>query len=385
MKESPSRQPFITISLDNVVHNLGEIMKIVPPSVGIMAVVKDNAYGCGSVMVGKTLQQHGVSFLAVASAREARALRNNAISLPVLIFGPATAEDLVWGSSNNIVFSLNDLDDIDEWKRSGIPVRFHIAVDTAMCRLGITPPQAQQAAGALKTAPDLKCEGIYTHFARADEPDTTTVSEQTALFRSVLGVLAGNGIIPRHVHYANSAAMLRFPLDPACTLVRPGIALYGCKPDPAQNFGISLKPVISLKSNVVKIKRVPAGTPVSYGGRYVTKSDTNIATISLGYGTGLPRCLGNTGVVLIRGRRYPIAGTVTMDYIMVDAGADTDIIPGDEAVAIGCQDNDCITVDEVAAQAGTIGYEILCGMNARLDRYYYLGGKVTHFLPGTAF
>jgi alanine racemase len=201
----------------------------------------------------------------------------------------------------------------------------------------------------------------------------------------VIGALAKSKIRPHHVHYANSAALLRFPQDPACTLVRPGIALYGCKPDPLQEFGITLKPVVSLKSYVVKVKRVPPGTPVSYGGRYVTKGDTHIATISLGYGAGIPRRLSNIGTVLIRGRRYTIAGTVTMDYVMVDTGPSTDIRVGDEAVMLGCQDGECVTADAVAEQAGTIGYEILCGLSRRLDRYYYLGGNVVHFLPGQIY
>jgi alanine racemase len=375
----------IAVSLDNVIHNLGEIRRIVPPAAGIMAVVKDNAYGCGSVMIGRILERHGVSYLAVASAREARVLRDGGVTLPVLIFGPSIAEDIAWGANNNIVFSLNDLGDIDEWKHSGAVVRFHIAVDTGMGRLGILPDQAQQTADALKEAPGLNCEGIYTHCANADVQGTATVAQQLATFRRVRNILAGNGISPHHVHYANSAALLRFPPDPACTLARPGIALYGCKPDPVQDFGISLKPVVSLKAYVVKVKRVPPGTAVSYGGRYVTKSETHITTVSIGYGAGYPRRLSNKGVVLVGGRRYGIAGTVTMDYIMVDTGLSTDIRVGDEAVVLGCQGDDCITADEIAAQANTIGYEILCGLNRRIDRYYYLGGKVVHFLPGQIF
>jgi alanine racemase len=381
----PGNRPRIEVSLDNVLHNLAEVRRLVPPSKGIMAVVKDCAYGCGSVMIGRTLEQQGVAYLAVATPLEARTLRDGGISLPVLVFGECSRDDLAWGASHNITFSLNDIADIAAWKESGAPVRFHCAVDTGMGRLGIRPQEANEVVGALKNAPLLTCEGMYTHCARADEARTVAVSGQLKQFREVLELFVQNGISPAHVHYANSAALLRFPLDPACTLVRPGITLYGCRPDPAQDFGVSLKPVVALKSHVVKIKRVPGGTPISYGGRYLTKNDTAIATISLGYGIGLPRRLGNAGTLLIRGRRYTIAGTVTMDCIMVDAGKDTDLSVGDEAVAIGAQGSDCITVDEIGRLCGTIGYEILCGLSARLDRYYYLDGRIVHRLPGCMY
>jgi alanine racemase len=385
MTEIPLRYPHVAIHLDNVIHNLHEIRRFVPAGKGIIAVVKDCAYGCGSVMVAQTLEQNGVSHLAVATPGEARVLRDAKVTLPILVFGVPTESDLEWGYSNNIIFSLNDLGDIAVWKASGKAVRFHCAVDTGMGRLGILPQEAGQVIDALKNAPALTCDGIYTHCAQADEPGTARVSLQLDRFREVLDLFIRSGIKPRHVHYANSAALLRFPLEPACTLVRPGISLYGCKPDPAQDFGISLKPVVTLKSHVVKIKRVPLGTPVSYGGRYVTKNETHIATISLGYGQGLPRVLGNKGSVLIRGRRYAIAGTVTMDYIMVDAGRVTDVAEGDEAVAIGCQGSECITADDVALAAGTIGYEILCGLGPHLDRYYYLDGKVVNHLPANIY
>jgi alanine racemase len=382
MTEMPLRYPHVAVSLDNLIHNLREIRRFVPSGKGIIAVVKDCAYGCGSVMVAKTLEQNGVSHLAVATTDEARTLRDAGVTLPILVFGVPSGSDLEWGSSKNIIFSLNDIADIALWKASGKPVRFHCAVDSGMGRLGILPQEAGKVIETLKSAPSLACDGIYTHCASADSPGTETVGLQLQRFRDVVKLFRKNGFPPQHIHYANSAALMRFPLDPDCTLVRPGITLYGCRPDPAQDFGISLKPVASLKSHVVKVKRVPAGTPISYGGRYVTKSDTHIATVSLGYGQGLPRTLGNKGSLLIRGNRYAIAGTVTMDYIMVDAGSVTDIAVGDEAAAIGCQGSDCITADEVGLLAGTIGYEILCGLGPRLDRYYYLGGRVVHHLPG---
>jgi alanine racemase len=168
-------------------------------------------------------------------------------------------------------------------------------------------------------------------------------------------------------------------------MVRPGIALYGCKPNPAREIPLNLKPVLCLKGSVVKIKQVPAGTPISYGGTYVTKTDTTLATINIGYGQGLPRQLGNRGTVLIQGRRYTIAGRVTMDFIMVDAGPVPAFTTGDEAVAIGYQDNEIITPDDIALLCNTIGYEILCSISSRIDRSYILDGRIIHHEPSLPF
>ena len=168
-------------------------------------------------------------------------------------------------------------------------------------------------------------------------------------------------------------------------MVRPGIALYGCKPDPGQDFALDLKPVLSLKSHVVKMKRVAAGTPISYGSTYVTSMETTIATIAMGYGQGLPRLLSNRGNVLIRGRRYRIAGRVTMDFIMIDAGANPDMSVGDEAVALGSQGTENIHPDDVALLCNTIGYELLCNISSTIDRFYVLDGKIIHHEPNRPF
>jgi alanine racemase len=193
------------------------------------------------------------------------------------------------------------------------------------------------------------------------------------------------GLSPHIIHCSNSAAIARFPLEQT-THVRPGIALYGCNPDPGQDFTYDLRPVASLKARVVKIKRVPSGTPVSYGGQYVTSRETHIATIPIGYAHGLPRMLGSRGgCVLIGGKRYGIAGRVTMDYVMVDAGAEPEFGVGDEAVAMGCQGSECIGADEIARRCGTIGYEILCGLNRRIDRYYTRCGRVVFHGPAIQY
>jgi len=374
--------PRIDISLDNLIHNVNAIRSQAGIGKGIMAVVKDLAYGCGSVPVSKTLEECGAEWLAVATPAEAHTLRNACIKTPVLVLGEFTKDDLIWGANNAISFSLNKIEDMLAFRECGNTVRFHIHIDTGMTRLGILPDAFQNLLPDLCTNNNIVCEGLYTHLASADIPDTTTVKKQCALFTNVLYAMRSAGISPTHIHYANSAGIMRFPLLPECTLVRPGITLYGCKPDPSQHFSLDVKPLVSLIGNIVRIEKVPANTPVSYCGRYVTQCETNIATVNIGYGIGLPRALTNKGSVLVNEKRYGIAGTVTMDYIMVDAGANCAMKVGDEAVVIGSQGNETITPDDIALCAQTIGYEILCGLSTKIDRYYYKNGAPVHHVPG---
>jgi alanine racemase len=377
--------PYIEVYLDNLIHNISEIRKKIPRSKGIMAVVKDMAYGCGCVPISKTFQENNIEFLAVAFAKEAFFLRKNNINLPILVFSSGEKNDWELGFNQNIIFSLNDLTDAILWQQSSLPIKFHINVDTGMGRLGILPSEISVIIEIIKNNPNLICDGIYTHLACADIPSTNTVDIQLKKFKQVIEILRQNGINPSQIHYANSAGIMRFPLDNECTLVRPGISLYGCNPDPNQDFGIKLKSVIGLKARIIKIKQVSANTPISYCSRYITSSDTNIATIPLGYSAGLPRHLTNKGCVLIKGRRYKIAGTVTMDYIMVDIGKKTDLKIGDEVVAIGYQGNEYIGPDEVASNCNTIAYEILCGLGKHLDRYFIKENQIILHQEGYFF
>jgi len=369
--------PSIEISLDNLLHNLAEVRSRLPKETAVLAVVKDNAYGCGSRVIAQTLERKGgIDFFAVSSPAEAFYLRKNGLKSPVLVLGPASKAEVINGSGNGVVFTLNDIADIDLWKSAGVPVRFHCNIDTRMHRMGILPAEVPALASAVAGEDNLLLEGAFTHLANADEPGTATAGEQISRFNAALSLLKERGLTPRHVHYANSAWVMRSPNLAGATLARPGIALYGCRPDPKQAFPLDLRPVLSLKSRVVKMKKVPANIPVSYGGHYVTSAETVIATIALGYGHGLPRSLGNRGDVLIRGRRWRIAGTVTMDYLMVDAGPSPSLHVGDEAVAIGVQENERISPDDVALLDNTIGYEVMCRLSASIDRIYISGGKI---------
>jgi len=384
-KTRPQYSPYVEISLDNLLHNLAQIRSKLPQGVGVAAVVKDCSYGCGSAVIAQTLERDGgVKFFAVARACEAIVLKKSGINSPVLVLGFATEEELRFGADNSVIFALNDLSDIDRWKSYGINVRFHVNIDTGMSRVGLLPSEVDTLIDAVKSTPDISMDGVFTHMACADEPDTLTVGRQLEKFTRCIDTLRQAGINPPHIHYGNSPTTIRFPLD-NCTLVRPGIALYGCKPDPAQKFDVDLKPVASLMSRVAKMKKVPAGTAVSYCGNYVTPCETWIATIPLGYAHGLPRFLSSKGDVLIRGKRYRIAGNVTMDYIMVDAGINPVIAVGDDVAAIGSQGNDVITPDDVAIIGKTIGYEVICNLGTSIDRFYTLNGKIIHHDPGVIF
>lgn len=375
--------PHIEISLDNVLHNLKQIQALANPrDADVMAVVKDNAYGCGASVIAGTLEkQGGVRFFVVARTQEAFYLRKSGIKSPILVLGRATIDEVREGWTQRIIFTLNDLSDLQSWIENQLEVRFHLCLDTGMGRLGLLPSEIGTLCERLKFMPKLYFEGIFTHMARADEPQTQSVGRQLSILQKILAHLRAEGFNPAHVHYGNSATLMRFDIN-ECTMVRPGVALYGCLPDPAQKFPLDLRPIVSLKSTIVKLKRVPAGTEISYGGNYKTAADTCIATISLGYANGIPRYLGNRGEVLIKGKRYRIAGNVTMDYIMVDAGPDPHISVGDEVVAMGYQGNDCISPDEIAKIGGTIGYEVLCNLGTSIDRIYLLNGSIVFHEKG---
>jgi alanine racemase len=378
--------PIVEVSLDNLLHNVGQLRSRLPKDAGIIAVVKDNAYGCGSRMVALTLEREGnVRFFAVASPAEAFFLRESGVKSPILVFGAAASGDLQRGHQNDIIFTLNDFSDINRWQSAGVPVRFHCNIDTRMHRMGVMPAEIAAAADAVRRAPSLRLEGAFTHLANADESGTVTVAEQLRLFFDGIATFRQAGLDVAAIHCANSAGLIRFGMPAGCTLARPGIALYGCRADPSRDFPLDLRLVASVKSRVAKIKTVPPHTPVSYGGAYTTDRETRIATIALGYGHGYPRSLGNRGALLINGRRFPIIGRVTMDYCMVDAGNESVIKAGDEVVAIGCQGTECITADDIALLQGTIAYEILCNLSQSLDRVYLRENRIVAKEKGRIF
>ncbi len=374
----------LIVDLDALVRNLSIIRNNIPESAAVLAVIKDCGYGCGAVPAARVLEEKGVDFFAVASAVEARSLRENGIESPVLILGVCGISEAEWASGQNVHLTVNDISLAEQLACTPFRSKVHLNIDTGMSRMGISPDELDKFIAAVGSE-QLEFVGVFTHLACADEPDSTSIDKQQSQFQTSLDRLSSAGITPRFVHFANSAAILRTGL-PVGLLVRPGIALYGCRPDPSRELGAGLMPVATFRAPVVKVKEVEAGTPVSYGGCYVTERKTKLATIAAGYGDGYPRRAGGHGAeVLIRGHRYPIAGRVTMDYVMVDLGAESDVKVGDEAVLFGTQGSETISPDEVADHADTIGYEILCGISQRIDRIYVRKGSVVDRIPAVLY
>lgn len=373
----PTHVPYIEIYLDNLAHNLNQVREKISPSNSIIAVVKHNAYGCGAPAIVKALEEEGVTVFAVARMDEARELRKKNINSIILVLGECSRDDIIWASSNGVHITLNDITAFNLLEEVNCKIKLHINVDTGMGRLGLHKTEINDALKILSKRDTIELEGIFTHFACADMPDTEKISLQYEQFTDVLNIVKENGFSPKYIHCSNSAAIIRFP--PSDNFyVRPGILLYGSKPNPKQDFDIDLLPIASLKASVIKIKKVPAGTPISYGGTYITKEETLIATVPIGYAHGLPCALSNKGEVLIRGRRFPIAGRVTMDHIMIDIGPSTDITVGDEVVAMGKQGNETISPDDIALLSDTISYEVLTWLCNRIDRFYYKGNRIIY-------
>ncbi len=373
--------PRIEISLDALEHNLESIRAAAPDGNALMAVVKDSAYGCGALPIARFLRTKGVAWFVVARICEARALREGGIDEPVLVLGTVDRADLPWAAHNDVTLSLNDIATLDAWRRAPHDAAFHCNVDSGMGRMGLAPEQIPRLAAALDNT-RLRLTGLYTHFACADEPGTVSVGRQLSVFESARRCLIDKGVAPPLVHCANSAGIANFAMPEWTTHVRPGIALYGCRPDPRTPVPLDLRPVASLIGRVVKVKPIAAGTPVSYGWRYRADHDTYIATVDVGYAHGVPRFLSGRGAMLVRGEARPVAGRVTMDFTMLDIGPKPVVRPGDEAVVMGVQGARAITPDDVALIGDTIGYEVLCNLSTRLPRLYRYGGDVVGRIEG---
>ncbi|MDD4188485.1 MAG: alanine racemase [Eubacteriales bacterium] len=374
------------IDLDNIAHNVREIRRITDKKSEIMGVVKADAYGHGVMEVAKTLLENGVSSLAVSMLDEAIQLRNNGITAPILILSytdPVRADEIIRHHVTQTVFS-HDLAEAlsDAAVKAGAQVKIHIKVDTGMTRVGfMSGYSAVKNIERISRLPGIIIEGLFTHFATADEKDKTYTHEQFSKFMSIWSELNRIGILIPVKHCANSAAITDLP-DMHLDLVRPGIILYGLYPSKEVDHGImKLKPAMTLKADIILVKNVEDGIPVSYGGDYVTKGERRIATIPVGYADGYSRLLSDRGKVLINGEYAPIVGRVCMDQTMVDV---TDLksgaAVGDEVVLIGTQGGKAISAEDVAEWAETINYEVVSLIGKRIPRFYIKNGRYTDVL-----
>ncbi|KFN49954.1 hypothetical protein N790_00905 [Arenimonas malthae CC-JY-1] len=369
-----ARPTRIRVDLDALSHNLRALRA--HAGVPVMGIVKANAYGHGLVPVGLHLQAQGVEQLGVAFLEEGIALRQAGVHLPILvmggIFGPQAAA-LIAHDLEITVSSLDKLRQVEAAAEAlGRPATVHLKIDTGMERIGVHSYHAGPFIEAAVASRWCRVKGVYSHLACADEPDSPMTARQLERFLDACAHFERIGAPMPLRHLANSGGVLHFP-DTHLDMVRPGIALYGVLPDPASRATVALRPALSLVSQVVYFKVVPAGQPVSYGATWAPATDTRVVTVPIGYGDGFPRALSSRGEVLIRGQRHPIVGRICMDQFMVDIGPAGTAYNEDEVVLIGHQGGRGIRCEEVAQAAGTIPYEILVGLNGRIPREY-VGG-----------
>jgi alanine racemase len=366
-----ARPTRIRVDLDALSHNLRALRA--HAGVPVMGIVKANAYGHGLVPVARHLQAQGVEQLGVAFLEEGVALRQAGVHLPILvmggIFGPQAAA-LIAHDLEITVSSLDKLRQVEAAAEAlGRPATVHLKIDTGMERIGVHSYHAGPFIEAAVASRWCRVKGVYSHLACADEPDSPMTAQQLERFLEACAHFERIGAPMPLRHLANSGGVLHFPgthLD----MVRPGIALYGVLPDPSSRPTVALRPVLSLVSQVVYFKVVPAGQPVSYGATWAPATDTRVVTVPIGYGDGFPRALSSRGKVLVRGQRHPIVGRICMDQFMVDIGPAGTAYNEDEVVLIGHQGGQAIRCEDVAQAAGTIPYEILVGLNGRIPREY---------------
>lgn len=372
------RDTWVEVDLSAIAANLRVFSAHLPPQTKLLAVVKANGYGHGALPVAKKALENGAYGLAVAFLGEAVTLRDSGIEAPILVMGytaPDYAEEAVKRNISVTVYQPEVMDALEQAAvRCGLPARVHIKLDTGMGRIGVRDGDGAlwELIDRMVHSPWLEWEGMFTHYATADEEDPSLFSIQNERFHSILDQIKQRGYsLPPLVHASNSAAAAVFP-EQSFSLIRLGISLYGLHPSSytAKTMKLPLTEALSLKTRVSHVKILPADQPVSYGATYMTRAVERIATLPIGYGDGYSRRLSNKGQVLIRGKRAPIIGRVCMDQIMVNVTHLPEVSVGDEAVLIGRQGDEYIGADEVAGWLDTINYEVTCMIGSRVPRVY---------------
>lgn len=359
---------YAEISLEAIKHNIAEIKKILSPATRFMAVVKANAYGHGATAVSRAAVEAGTDYLGVANLKEALELREAGILAPILILTESptsVADEIIQHGLTQTVYSFSEAKTLsEESQKRGKPVKVHVKIDTGMGRVGVLPSEAMAFITKVASLPGMALEGVFTHFAKAEDPEDHFTAEQFQKFQQIISRVPQ---IPLK-HSANSAAAL-FHRETHLDMVRVGLMMYGLYPQGSSRRLINLKPALSFKTRVTYLKKVPVGTPLSYGSTYVTPAETTIATIPVGYADGYSRRLSNRGQVLIRGKRFPVVGRVSMDLTLVNVG-NAKVEMGDEVALIGEQNGQGISADEIAALEDTISYEVVCAIGKRVPRVY---------------
>lgn len=338
----------------------------------IMAVVKANGYGHGAVACAKALEEEGCRFFAVFTIDEALELRQGSIQSDILIFSRMQKDILVEAIDQNFILNLSGLDDFELlnefYAKSGKSPKFHLKIDTGMTRLGISFEKVGDVLKRLSDNPHLKCEGIYSHYATADEGELDYAEWQLEQFNFVLSLADEMGIDFKYRHFSNSGSVLNLPTS-KFDIVRVGMILYGAFPSDEVPMDIDIKPVMEFRGPIVETRRIKAGTKVSYGGIWVANKDTTVGVIQTGFADGFPRQWYDGGYVIYNGNPYPLAGRVCMDQLMVDFD-DEDVTVGDEVLLFGENGKDSLHMEEIAQQIQTTPYVLATGIHGRTERIY---------------
>lgn len=369
----------VTIDLDILSDNFDAIQK--KAGVPVMAVVKADAYGHGAVQVARLLQDK-CAFFCVSSILEAMELRKAGLTKPILLLGYTPAEAYPTAVREEIrptIYRMEDAQALSQAAQAlGLPARFHFAVDTGMSRIGFQVTEADaDICARIAGLPGLVAEGLFSHFATADCADLSRAEAQAERFAEFDRMLRERGVNIPIRHLNNSAGLMNFATP--YEMVRSGIITYGMYPsDEVDKRLLPLRPALRWLSRVSHVKVLPAGREISYGGTYVTKADTVVATIPVGYADGYRRNLSGRFYVLIRGKKAPILGRICMDQMMVDVTAIPGVQVGDQVTLVGTDGDETITMEEISARADSFNYEFVCGISRRVPRLYVQDGKTTH-------
>lgn len=372
---------YAAVDLDAICYNMEHMHDNLKPGTRMIGVIKTDGYGHGAVPIGRELEKLDYVFgYAVATAEEALILRHAGLTKPILILGytfPYCYEELIRQEIRPAVFRQDTIDELAACAtRLHRTVKVHIKVDTGMTRVGIRPDESGLAfVDKVLHTEGIELEGIFTHFARADETDKSCARKQLDRFREFIRQIEETFDYSIPVkHCSNSAGIVELP-EANMDVVRAGITLYGLWPsDEVSRDIVPLKPALALKSHIVYIKEVDEGVAISYGGTYVTPRKMRVATIPVGYGDGYPRGLSNKGYVLIRGKKAPILGRVCMDQFMVSVEDIPDAQEGDEVTLIGADGAEQITMEELGGLSGRFNYELACDLGKRIPRVYMKDG-----------
>ena len=370
------RSTVADIDLDAIASNVEAIHA--RAKADVIAVVKADAYGHGAQAVAETCFEAGAVMVAVAEVEEGLALREGGVSGPILVLlGATDSSEVAHAVAQDLLMVVWDVERARAISEAATALRrtarVHFKVDTGLTRLGAPAKEAATRYRAIASLSHIEIDGIFTHFATADDPDPSNDRAQLALFREVLSGIADR---PRLVHAAASAGVAAFGSLDGMNAVRTGLSIYGLHAGPHLASALPLRPALTWRSRVHRIASVPAGTGVSYGHEYRLPRDGRIATVPVGYGDGLPRAAGQHGAVVLRGRRVGFAGRVCMDLVMLDVTDIDGAREGDEVILIGAQAGAKQSAEELAAACGTINYEIVTGIRRRVPRRYFRGGKV---------